>query len=248
MAVVYANSSDGSISSGTQNFWSQARDNSSGTVGNQTSTSYIFAVSTSRFGGRGGGNTYRCIRSYMWFDTSGITGTVSAATIKLRGVSGATDGNIIAVKSTAFGGDGGTPLGSSDFDAMPGWTNGASAEGNVTKYSSPAIGAGMATTFDGTGYNDLASTSDLRSDMQNNDAVIICFMDYTYDYLNSAPTANQTKEIGLYYTDYTGTSRDPYIDYTVATGYGNSVNGVASANISKINGIATADIDKVNAI
>tara|TARA_R110000824_G_C14894243_1_gene644781 strand:- start:100 stop:663 length:564 start_codon:yes stop_codon:yes gene_type:complete len=36
--------------------------------------------------------------------------------------------------------------------------------------------------------------------------------------------------------------------YTEATGYGNSVNGVAAANISKINGVATANISKVNGV
>jgi hypothetical protein len=38
------------------------------------------------------------------------------------------------------------------------------------------------------------------------------------------------------------------LDYTLATGYGNAVNGVAAANISKVNGIATASISKVNGI
>ena len=37
------------------------------------------------------------------------------------------------------------------------------------------------------------------------------------------------------------------VDYTPA-GYGNTVNGVAAANIGKINGVATADIEKVNGV
>ena len=39
-----------------------------------------------------------------------------------------------------------------------------------------------------------------------------------------------------------------YIKVTYSTGYGNSVNGVAAANIGKINGVATANISKVNGI
>jgi len=39
-----------------------------------------------------------------------------------------------------------------------------------------------------------------------------------------------------------------YIKVIYETGYGNSVNGVAAANIGKINGIATANIEKVNGI
>ena len=39
-----------------------------------------------------------------------------------------------------------------------------------------------------------------------------------------------------------------YIKVIYATGYGNTVNGVASANIGKVNGVATASISKVNGI
>jgi len=232
---------DGWISSNIQSSWAAARDITSGGTPNINDSSTGFPVASSRFGSRGGGNTYRVIRSFMWFDTSGITGTVSAATIKLYGFN-QSSGSIIAVKSTAFDNTGDS-LAAGDIDAMPGWTTGASAAGNVTNYSSQ-ITSGWSTSA----YNDLASTSDLRSDMQNNDYVIICFMDYTYDYLNSAPTANQTKAVGFYWNDQSGTSKDPYIEYTVAAGYGNAVNGVAAANIGKINGVATASISKVNGI
>ena len=39
-----------------------------------------------------------------------------------------------------------------------------------------------------------------------------------------------------------------YIKVIFSMGYGNSVNGVAAANISSINGVATANISKVNGI
>ena len=39
-----------------------------------------------------------------------------------------------------------------------------------------------------------------------------------------------------------------YIKVIYATGYGNAVNGVASANIGKVNGVATANIGKVNGV
>ena len=242
MADLYSNTGDGWISSNNQSSWAAARDITSGLSPDTNDTATAFPVMSARFGSRGAGNTYRVIRSFMWFDTSGITGTVSAATIKIRGYN-QNSGSIIAVKSTAFGGDGGTALAAGDIDAMPGWTTGASAAGNVTNYSTQ-IASGWSTG----GYNDLASTSDLRSDMENNNVVIICLMDYTYDYLNTAHTTNTSKGIGFYWTDYGGTSRDPYIEYTIATGYGNAVNRITPSNISKINGIATANISKVNGI
>ena len=241
MPNLYSNTGDGRIATAMAPSWSGARDASSGTA-TTSSTSSAYFTEASRFGGRGG-NQYRIHRSFMYFDTSSITGTVTAATIKIRGVS-ANDGSVIAVKSTAFGGDGGTALAGGDFNAITGYSSGSSLAGSVTNYSN----AMTSTSWSTTGYNSLTSTSDLRSDMQNNNVVIICFMDYTNDYLNSALGVNVTLNYGAYYTNYSGTSRDPYIDYTVAVGYGNDVNGVAALSIGKVNGVATADISKVNGV
>ena len=190
---------------------------------------------------RGGGSAYGIGRSFMYFDTSGITGTVATATIKIHGYSG-NDGSIIAVKSTAFGGDGGTALASTDLDNISGFSAGSSLDGNATVYA-PQI---LTTNWSTTGYNDMTGTSDLKADMQNNDVVIICFMDYTNDYLNVEPSSNVSLNIGARYTESggSGTSQDPYIEYTLG-GYANNVNGVASANIGKVKGVATASIDKI---
>jgi len=240
MADLYSNTGDGYVQSSTMSAWADARDDTDGqTVSTGASASGNFTAVT-RFGARRGGNTYNIIRSFMYFDTSGITGTVSAATIKIRGYS-ANDGSVIAVKSTAFGGDGGTALATTDLDAITGYSAGSSLAGAATVYGPQILTSSWSTS----GYNDFTGTSDLRADMQNNDVVIICFMDYTNDYLNSAPGSDGTLNCGAYYTDNGGTSYDPYIEYTVATGYGNDVIGVATGSIGKVNGIATADIDKV---
>jgi hypothetical protein len=47
----------------------------------------------------------------------------------------------------------------------------------------------------------------------------------------------------MQFADSSGTSDDPYIEYSI--GYGNDVLGVSSANISTVIGVATANIDKV---
>ena len=223
-----------------------ARTSAAGSVNDGDTSSSIhvqYFHSASR-----GGLTKRFKRVFLHFDTSGITGTLSAAHVDVRGTSSSDPNDTIMIKSTAFGGDGGTALAAGDIDAIVGWTTGASAEGNVTKYSSPALGAGLSTTWSTSGYNDLASTSDLRSDMKNNNVVIVCFMDYTNDFRNTALTSNVSLSTGLWWTDYSGTSNDPHIEYTIAAGYANNVNGVAAASISKINGVATASIEKVNGI
>ena len=243
MPNLYSNNNDGYITSSNVPSWAGARDDTSGSANTGTTVASSFTAA-GRFASRGGGNTYMVSRSFMYFDTSGITGTVSAATIKIRGY-GYNDGSIIAVKSDAFGGDGGTALANTDLNNIVGYSTGSSLAGNATDYSNSITGS----SWSRSGYNDLTGTSDLRADMQNNNVVIICFMDYTNDYLNSAVGSNVYLNYGAYMTNYTGTSRDPYIEYTVAsTGYANNVNGVALANIGKINGVATASIEKVNGI
>ena len=241
MADLYGNASDGIIYSGIVGTWASARDAGSGTVSATSSTATGNLTSVSKFASRGGGSTYRVNRGYIWFDTSGITGTVTSATIKVYGFS-ANDGSIIAVKSTAFGADGSASLAAGDLDRITGYSPGSSLAGNATTYGPQILTSSWSTS----GYNDFTGTSDLRSDMQNNDAVIICFMDYTNDYLNSAPGSGGTLNVGAYLTNSSGTSKDPYIEYEVAAaGYGDTVIGVAPANIATVKGIATANIETV---
>ena len=242
MPDLYGNTDDGRCSISAQSSWANARDhNGSGGLVNTSNAANSLFTLISKAATRGGGSAYGIGRSFMYFDTSGITGTVATATIKIHGYSG-NDGSIIAVKSTAFGGDGGTALASTDLDNISGFSAGSSLDGNATVYA-PQI---LTTNWSTTGYNDMTGTSDLKADMQNNDVVIICFMDYTNDYLNVEPSSNVSLNIGARYTESggSGTSQDPYIEYTLG-GYANNVNGVASANIGKVKGVATASIDKV---
>ena len=239
MADLYSNTDDGYIWANLQSSWANARDHV-GQYQNASLGSSGNFVQVRRSALRGGGIGYYVYRSFFYFDTSGITGTVSSATFKIYGYGSATDGSVIAVKSTAFGGDGGTALATSDFNNIVGYSAGASLDGSATDYST-AITSG----WNSSGYNNLASTADLRTDMQNDDVVIICAMDYTNDYLNVALTSNAILNYGAYYTENTGTSKDPYIEYEVATGYGNKVLGVTAGNIAKVDGVATANINKV---
>lgn len=242
MPDLYGNTDDGRISISNQSSWANARDHNGSSAGVSTTLAADSSFTlVNRSATRGGGVAYGIARSFMYFDTSGITGTVATATIKIHGYSG-NDGSVIAVKSTAFGGDGGTALASTDLDNISGFSAGSSLDGNATVYA-PQI---LTTNWSTTGYNDMTGTSDLKADMQNNDVVIICFMDYTNDYLNVEPSSNVSLNIGARYTESggSGTSQDPYIEYTLG-GYANNVNGVASANIGKVKGVATASIDKI---
>ena len=65
----------------------------------------------------------------------------------------------------------------------------------------------------------------------------------TYAYINNCEVVFNPDGAGTQLYDVWVT-----VDYTAATGYGNSVNGVAAANIGKVNGVATANISKVNGV
>ena len=240
MPDLYSNTDDGTCSINSQTSFANARDHNGIGGGLQTNISITGAfVLAGRAATRSGGAAYSIFRAFMYFDTSGITGTVSSAKIKIFGKDH-NDGSAIAVKSTAFGGDGGTALASTDLNNIAGFSAGSSLDGLATDYSLPITTTGYSTS----GYNDFTGTADLKADMKNNDVVIICFMDYTNDYLNSALTSNQTLNYGAFMTDNAGTSKDPYIEYTLA-GYGNDVMGVASANVGKVKGVASGSIEKI---
>ena len=244
MPIIYSNTADGYIGKAGQSSWANARDASTGSTINTTNTSYTGATYVIRGSGRGGGAFYSVYRSFLFFDTSGITANVASATLSIYGTSATPDGSIIVVKSTAFGGDGGTALAAGDIGAIAGWSAGSSLAGSATVYGAQKL----TSAWNQNAYNDFTATSDLLADMKNNNVVIICLMDYTNDYLNSALTSNALLNIGAWYSNSSGTSKDPKIDYTLATGYANNVNGVAAANISKVMGVATASISKVNGI
>ncbi len=239
MPIIYASTDDGYVGSTNQSSWSNARDATSGTGKNTIASSNSVFTAVAKGLSRGGGITYTVYRTFMYFDTSGITGTVASATLSVRGAF-SNDGSVIAVKSDAFGGDGGTALANADFNNIVGWNATSSLDGLATVYGAQILTSSWNTS----GYNNFTATSDLLTDMKNNNVVIICFMDYTNDYLNVAVSSGFLNT-GAWMANYTGTSRDPKIDYTLATGYGHEVNNVGASSIAKVKGVATASIAKV---
>ena len=81
------------------------------------------------------------------------------------------------------------------------------------------------------------------TDIKNNNDFKFAVVNFDYDYNDTAPSGSNY--VGLRFANFSGTSSDPQIEYTVVTGYANDVMGVASANIGKVNGVATASVSKV---
>ena len=229
MPTIYAATTDGIIDSGIQSSWSNARNASTGTVGSTSSASSSLAVGASIFSGRGS-STYKIWRSFFVFDTTSITGTISSATLKLYFSTDLGSGNVIVVHSDAFTGGSGT-LASDDF--------------NNLDFSIP-YSAEVDTTS--TGLTSITLNAAALAYIKNNDKFTIAVINHASDYNDVAPVNTSGHYVGLRYANYSGTSSDPQIDYTLSTGYANTVIGVTNSNISKVNGVLTASISKVNGI
>jgi len=231
MADLYV-STDGGVYSANQSSWANAHGISSGTAVHDDDESGVQTVAgvyrnTSR------GAAHRVHRLFFYFDTSGISGTVSSATLKLYGndpQGTETTKNVIAVESTAFGGDGDDVLHNDDINNID----------ISTPYSSAT------TSWSNSGYNDLTLNATAKGHMASQDYLIVAVLNYEYDYSNTEAGADASYSNGIYFVDEAGTGKDPYIDYTIATGYGHDICGLAAASIGKVSSLATANIGKVS--
>ena len=223
MPTINANRQGTATGTVSSNFNTARTSNAASVTDGDTGTFTVQYFSSS---GRGGG-TKRFKRIFLHFDTSSITGTLTAAHIDIDGHSTASPdpNDTIMLKSTAFGGDGGTALAATDFYSSIDYSTAYSTE--LTSWS--------------VNNNEYTLTSGALADIKNNDNFTLAIVEHDSDASGSDQgdgAYDINVNLGVTIT----------LDYTLAAGYSNAVNGVASANIGKINGVATASISKVNGI
>ena len=198
---------------------------SDGTFSNTAAISYQFSA------GRGGG-THRFQRSFIHFDVSSVTGTVSSAQLRLLGNTN-TSSDLIVLKSTAFGGDGGTALSSTDYFTNTDYSTAYSAE--VTSWSTTS--------------NNITLNSTAESDIQNNNDFIVAIVNHNNDFSNSAAGSSTTQNSGLNLSSLSN-ARLIFTETAIAAGPTNltSLNTIAKASIISFNTIALANIDEINTV
>jgi hypothetical protein len=194
-------------------------------------TNTVDAIAYRRFTGRGRGNSYQIRRAFYYFDTSGITGTVSGATLNIKG--GGAGADVIVVGSTAFGGDGSSDLTTADYDNVLFGTH----ESNSFSFSSGQI----------TTNNSITLLSGAMTKIQINDAFIVAVLQYDNDHQDTDPGSN-TEQVNQ--IDYSTTG---YLDYTetaAPSGPSNltSLSGITKANIANVNTITLANISSINGV
>ena len=178
--------------------------------------------------GRGGG-TFRFIRTFLHFETSGITGGSSFQLQLTSGNASASDGstNTTAIKHTAGGSNGGE-LANADFNNI---------DRNTVYSSSTAFGANQTVTF----TLNAAAATQIINENDFNVALLL-----THD---SAEDEESPLESDGSISNQIAFGSTIQLSYTdPASGYGHKVNAVASANIGKVNTVATANIGKINTV
>ena len=206
MATVYSETNDSwrRITNGTS--WADARGDVSSSSGNgsNSNTNYAFAIYNAYIGGRGGSNYY-CSRCFYEFDLSGESGTASSVSLNLysdnQGTDATNERTLYIVQATALAD------GNADF-------------GNVFSSGTTLgtfFGSGEITTTEG--YHTINFNSGGISAVNSavgSGTLTIGAMGY-YDYNNSAPSlGGNTVKQKQWFADYTGTSRDPYLNITYA--------------------------------
>lgn len=205
-----------------------ARGASTGQAANlgQTANAFSYVAANS-----GRGLAFSIYRSFLYFDTTAITGTVSAASVNVLGYNSG-GGRRILVPSTAFGGDGSSAIVGSDYSALSFNTN---YNDNVNGWNTSS-------------NNVFTLKSTALSDMQTNDYFICAIIQYDNDYSDVAATSATSEIFGI----DANTSSNIYLDYTLSGGGGPSgvaeVNGIAVATISTWDSNTWGDINAIDGI
>tara|TARA_R110000772_G_scaffold50007_3_gene115106 strand:+ start:103 stop:774 length:672 start_codon:yes stop_codon:yes gene_type:complete len=200
-----------------------ARETGSSTIAAPT-TNQSTAIQYRATSGRGS-LTHAMRRTFLYFDTTALIGTISSTSIQIAGVTNSS-ADVIVLKSTAFGGDGGTTLATSDFFSTIDYS---------TEYSNEYTSWG--------GSNSIPLIASANTDIQNNNAFIVAIVEYDFDYGGSASGFATSRIDGIAF----GTTIT--LTYTEAsTSDIASVDNVSISNINQWGATAWSSVASLNGV
>jgi hypothetical protein len=207
--------------------WTTTRTAPAGTIQPPPSTKDAWIYQAS---GRSG-IIYNIARIFAIFDTSAYAGTITAVDLYFYSLGSPNIFmDVIAVESGAYGGSPTGPITIGDYSFIN-WAQTYTAQTPI-----PTAGTGMV----------LAGNANLVA-LANSGVANIAIINGSYDQQDIDPGGSPWTEIYLDIDEQNLPTTFLEVTYT-PSGYGNDVNGVASADISSINGVATADIFEVNGV
>ena len=222
-----ASNRKGYIQGASQTSYGDALSATTGTAFDAQNSNQSNSIQYFQSSGRGGG-TFRFVRTFLHFDTSGISGG-SSFQLTLTSIQGSSssDNNIIAVNHTAGSGNGGE-LANADFN-------------NVVKSTTWSSSTAFPSSGSVTITLNAAAASEIIGENNFNVALILV---HDQQEEEESPLGEDGaisngiafgSAINLTYTD-------------PVSGYGHKVSGVASGSIGKVNTVATASIGKINTV
>ena len=209
------------------------RNDSTGTSSNTytSATTVQIAINAQYTNGRPGSVTIE--RTFLFFDTSSVAGTITACTLGVLGASPyANSLDSIIVEATAWGGTSSPNLNltTSDYGDID----------FATPYSS------QLTTWSTSGFNLFTLNATAIADMNSNNYLNLAVIEHDYDYLGVTPPSSTNDRAGI---NFQSSNKPIYLNITYTPGgYGNDVNSVSSTSIVSINGVASAAIASLNGV
>jgi hypothetical protein len=199
---------------------------SNGSTATDSPTSNINNAIMAFFSAGRGGGTFLFQRTYIYFDTSGITTLPSSATLKITGVTSNSSAVIVADGNDAYGGDGNTALATTDFNKVD-------IGGSPVAYSSQ--------TSWNTSLNSISLNAAALSALSSNDNTNFCVLNSNNDF--GSTTTTSTTQAGIAF----GTTIQLEYEVSAATDI-TSVNTITKSNITSYNTIAASNIDELNTL
>jgi len=205
-------------------------------------------------GNQKSGSKYKITRSFFKFDTSGIS-NASLVTFNYYVLTNWVLPRVGQQVYTTIEGELSDGTFSRAVMAKSTWAPLSNGKLSTSDWSSVAISQyGTATAYsdtDGTGansgqYNVVTVNSTGTSDINSSSEFKFALVTY-HDYADAAPPSGLDNFIynisRIAQVDYSGISRDPYLDIT--SGYSGTVMGVTSGNIAKIIGMTNQQVKNV---
>jgi hypothetical protein len=167
-----------------QSSWANARDAASGTAASDTGD----PINVRNAKTTSGGTKYHVTRAFIAFDTSDIKDVPTHAKLDLSISSLVGDGTgfrVVKVQAGATG-DSDTAFAAADFDALQGFSSGATMAGNVVTYSPEITAASLAAGERRLVHLNAAARRDMAA-LDEFKLVVVGVKDYT----NTASTADK---------------------------------------------------------
>ena len=197
---------DGYVSRLADASWADAHETFTGTHANSTYTSSTVAIRAS-FTGPGRGAGWYVSRCFFSFNTTGVTHVPKSGKLQIRGT---TNGNIDVIHTVKATSDIESAITTSDFNSIQDWDPRSDFTGTATYY------AANTSAWNTASYNIMTLTQQALVDIAGQDRLNVCLLAQR-DIDNtggSFPPIGSTAYNGLFFEDYTGTSRDPKLVIT----------------------------------